>query len=209
MQYIELRELLKGFTIFSLREIRSLDSSFHRRRLSEWQEKGYIRKVVRSYYVFSDLEMNESVLFEIANRIYAPSYISLEMALSYYHLIPESVYGVTSVSTRRTYTFRTPIAEFSYRTMKPALFFGYELVKYNGEVYKIASIEKAILDYLYLHPDINTPGDFAGLRIDRDMLFDQAKKERADEFLSRFDQKTLTGRFRTLWEFLVSDREGI
>ena len=209
MQYIELREALKGFTIFSLRDIWSLDSSFHRRRLNEWQEKDYIRKVMRGYYIFSDLEMNESVLFEIANRIYAPSYISLEMALSYYHLIPESVYGITSVSTRRTYTFKTPIAEFSFRTMKPALFFGYELVKYNSKVYKIASIEKAILDYLYLNPDINTVDDFASLRIDKDMLFDQANKEKTDQFLSRFAQKTLTKRFRTLWEFLTSDREGI
>ncbi len=206
MQYVELRELLKDFTVFSLRDIRSLDSSFHRRRLNEWQEKGYIKKVVRGHYIFADSKTDESVLFEIANRIYAPSYISLEMALSYYNLIPESVYGITSVSTRRTYTFKTPIAEFSYRTIKPALFFGYELASSNGKVYKIASVEKTILDYLYLHSDIATSDDFASLRIDRDMFFEQVNKEKIDQFLNRFAQKALTKRFQVFRESLGSTR---
>ena len=41
----------------------------------------------------------------VANKIYSPSYISLETALSYYGLIPESVYALTSVSTRKTISF--------------------------------------------------------------------------------------------------------
>jgi predicted transcriptional regulator of viral defense system len=82
MRYLELKESLKDFTVFSLADIRQTDSFFHRRRLNEWQEKGYIKKLIRGFYIFSDLELNENVLFEIANRIYAPSYISLEIALS-------------------------------------------------------------------------------------------------------------------------------
>lgn len=208
MQYIELRQLLKDFTVFSLSDIRSVDNSFHRRRLSEWQEKGYIRKVVRGHYIFADLELNEQVLFEIANRIYAPSYISLEMALAHYDLIPESVYGITSVSTRRTYLFKTSIAEFDYRSVKPSIFIGYELVRYNRKVYKIASVEKAILDYLYLHPDIDEIKDFAGLRINQDMFFEQVNKEKIDQLLERFNQKTLARRFRSLWNFLSNVEQG-
>ena len=133
MQYLELKESLKGFTIFSLTDIKKLNGNFHRRRLNEWQDKDYIKKVSKGFYIFSSLELNENVLFEIANRIYTPSYISLEMALSYYHLIPESVYGITSVSTRRTYKFKTSIAEFNYRTINPQLFFGYDIVKYDNK----------------------------------------------------------------------------
>ncbi len=202
MRYLELRESLRGFTVFSLSDIRAIDSSFHRRRLNEWQEKGYIRKIVKGYYTFSDLELNESALFEIANRIYSPSYISLEMALSYYHLIPESVYGVTSVTTRKTYRFKTGVAEFTYRTVKPVLFFGYELVRYDSKVFKIAAIEKAILDYLYLMPHLRTEDDFQSLRLDRDMFFEQVSEERMDGSLALFASKTLTRRVRTLWRFL-------
>lgn len=89
MQYIELKEALKGFTVFSLMDIKKVDSSFFRARLNEWQDKGYIKKVIKGYYIFSDIELSENVLFDIANRIYSPSYVSFEMALSYYHLIPE------------------------------------------------------------------------------------------------------------------------
>lgn len=202
MKYIELKELLKDFTVFSLNDIKRVDDSFYRSRLNEWQKKGYIKKIVKGYYIFSDLEISENVLYEIANRIYAPSYVSLEIALSYYNLIPESVYGITSVSTRKTYKFKTPIAEFSYRKIKPELFFGYELVTYNGKVYKIASIEKTILDYFYLNPHLNTKNDFVGIRIDKNSFFEQVKKERLFHFLKLFSQKSLTKRINLFWEFL-------
>lgn len=202
MRYLELRDSLKDFTVFSLSDIRAVDGSFHRRRLNEWQEKGYIRKIIKGYYVFSDRELNESRLFEIANRIYSPSYISLQMALSYYHLIPESAYGITSVTARKTYRFRTEVAEFAYRTVKPALFFGFELVRYDNKVFKIAAIEKAILDYLYLMPHLKTDEDFRSLRLDRDMFFEQVSEERMNESLALIASKALTGRAHALWRLL-------
>ena len=202
MRYLELKESLKEFTVFSLNDIRAIDGSFHRRRLNEWQEKGYIRKIIKGYYVFSDLELNENALFEIANRIYSPSYISLEMALSHYHLIPESVYGVTSVTTRKTYRFNTEVVEFSYRTLKPALFFGFELVRYDGKIFKIAAAEKAMLDYLYLMPHLKAGEDFRSLRLDKDMFFEQVSEEKINEYLALFASKALTRRAGTLWRFL-------
>lgn len=81
MRYIELREYLKDFTLFSISDIRKIDPNFHRRRLTEWQDKGYILKVIRGYYLFSDTKINEQALFQIANRIYQPSYISFERTL--------------------------------------------------------------------------------------------------------------------------------
>lgn len=202
MQYVELKDALKDFTIFSLNDIKTIDSSFFRARLNEWQKKGYIKKVIKGYYIFSDLGLNENVLFEIANRIYSPSYISLEMALSYYQLIPESVYGITSVSSRRTYKFKTPFAEFSYRTIKQKLFFGYDIVKYDKKYFKIASIEKAILDYFYINSNIKTKDDFASLRINKDIFFKKIDEERLHKFLKKFTQKRLKKRINLFMEFI-------
>lgn len=202
MRFIELKDALKNFTVFSLADIKAIDGSFHRRRLNEWQDKNYIRKIIKGYYIFSDIQLNENTLFEIANRIYSPSYISLEMAISYYRLIPESTYAVTSVSTRRTYRFTTPIAEFIYKTIKPQLFFGYQLVKYDNKYFKIASIEKAILDYFYINPDIKGRHDFASLRINQDELFKQLNEERLFEFLEKFSQKSLTSRIQTFLRYI-------
>ena len=202
MHYIELKETLKDFTIFSLNDIKKIDSRFFRSRLNEWQDKGYIKKIIKGCYIFSDLKLNENVLFEIANRIYSPSYISFEMAFSYYRLIPESVYEITSASTRRTYKFKTPIAEFSYRTISPRLFFGYNLVKYNNKYFKFASIEKAILDYFYINSNLTKNDNFESLRINKDMFFEQINEKKLHRYLEIFDKNSLTRRIKSFWEFI-------
>jgi len=202
MKYIEFRELLKDFTVFSVNDIENTGKKFHRRRLYEWQKKGYIKKLIKGYYIFSDLERTEEVLFEIANRIYAPSYISFEMALSYYHLIPESVYEITSASTRRTYKFETPIAEFSYRSIKRSLFFGYNIIRYAGKSYKIATLEKALLDYFYINSKYRDEADFKSLRFNKDIFFNQLNEKRFFEFLEKFDQAVLSKRMKLFWDYM-------
>ncbi|MGB6606628.1 MAG: hypothetical protein WBF28_02320 [Atribacterota bacterium] len=202
MKFLELKSELKDFTIFSLNEIRNIEPDFYRRRLNEWQDKDYIKKIIRGYYIFSDLKLSEEILFKIANRIYSPSYVSLESALSYYHLIPESVYGITSISTRKTYHFRTSIGEYIYRTLKPPLFFGYDLMKFQEKYLKMACIEKALLDYFYLNPDIETEQDFESLRINKEMFFEKMNEEKLMNFLEKFNQKKLTGRINHFWSYI-------
>lgn len=202
MQYIELNEKLKEFTVFSLNDIRKIDDNFHRRRLNEWQDKGYIIKVTKGNYVFSDFKLNENMLFEIANKIYTPSYISFEMALSYYGLIPESVYGITSASSRRTYDFKTRIGRFVYRTLKPKLFFGYEIVSYNNKSFKIAFAEKAVLDYFYLNHTIKDKNSFESLRINKDNFRKVVNEKKLLGYLEKFGQKSLTKRIKSFLEFI-------
>lgn len=202
MKFIDFKEKLKFFPVFSLIEIKKIDTNFHRRRLNEWQEKGYIKKLIRGYYIFSDLEINENVLFEIANRIYPPSYISFEIALSYYSLIPESIYRITSASTRKTINFSTPIVEFSYKTIKPTLFFGYNLVEYNKKIFKIACPEKALLDYFYLNPQIRSNDDFESLRINSELFAEQVNKNKFLFLANKFDQKRLIKTVNLFMEFM-------
>jgi len=208
MQYVQLRHYFKDFTIFSLNDIRQLEPNFHRRRLNEWQEKGYIKKVIKEFYVFSDKPVDENTVFEMANRIYKPSYISFETALSFYQFIPESVYGVTSASTRRTYTFHTHVGNFFYRTIKPDLFFGYEMNTYNGKIYKIAEPEKSMLDFLYLSPHLRTDPDFESLRINYEIFFQRVDLDKLEAYSLKYSQKTLIRRFSSFIRFLSVQREG-
>jgi len=202
MKFLELKNELKDFTIFSLNEIKNIEPDFYRPRLNEWQDKGYIKKIIRGYYLFSDIELSEEILFKIANRIYSPSYVSLESALFYYHIIPESVYGITSISTRKTYRFTTSIGEFIYRTLKSKLFFGYDLIKFEGKYLKMASMEKALLDYFYLHPDIETEQDFESLRINKEMFLNQISHLKLTNFLEKYNQKKLTGKMNRFWSYM-------
>jgi len=203
MKYIELREKLKDITVFSIKDIeKSADKRFHRRRLNEWQDKDYIKKIVKGYYIFSDLKTDDNVLYKIANKIYDPSYISLETALSYYGLIPESVYALTSVSTRKTSTFNTTIAVFNYRKVKNNLFFGYVIEKHDSEVYKMASPEKAILDLLYLKSDIRSCSDFESLRINSGNFIEIIDREKLFNYLKPYNNKRLTAVISDFWEYI-------
>lgn len=202
MQYIEIKNNLKDFIVFSINDIFKIDKSFHGQRLSEWQKKGYIKKITKGYYIFADLEVNESALFVIANTIYQPSYISLEMALSYYGLIPESVYVITSATSRKRYTFRSPLAQFSYRQFKPRLMFGYRLAAYKNQNFKIAEIEKAILDYFYANPKIKTKGEFEELRINKETFKEKADIGKLNKYLAQFGNRALEKRVNKFIKYI-------
>jgi predicted transcriptional regulator of viral defense system len=205
MNYLSFKEQLKDFISFSLADVRKIDAGFDLRRLSEWQEKGYIKMIRRGHYVFSDLQVNETVLFLMANKTYAPSYVSMEMALFYYNFIPESVYGVTSASSRKTNRFVTSFGEFIYHHIKPQLMFGYHLVSYRGLNFKIAEPEKAILDYFYLNAHLNTEDDFAGLRINGEEFKEQTNTDKLERYLAAFGNKRLEKRLTNFLTYINHD----
>lgn len=202
MKFIEFKLYFEPFLVFSLIEIKKKFPQFDIRRLHEWQSKGYIRKIIRSYYIFSDLELNEMTLFLVANKIYKPSYISFEMAFSYYHLIPEGVYSVTSATTKKTSAFSTAMGHFDYHSIKHSLMFGYILVKYHEHEIQIAEVEKAILDFLYIHSDVSSEDDFAGLRLNVALLSRLLNKAKFKKYLKMYDEKKLTIRANEFLTFL-------
>lgn len=202
MQYIELKDKLNEYIVFSLQDINKLDEGFYHSRLNDWQNKGYIKKIRRGYYMFTDQELNESVLFCVANKIYSPSYISLEMALSYYNLIPESVYGLTSVTSNKTKKFKTGIGEFIYSHFKSELLFGYSLVSIGGASYKIAEFEKAILDFFYINTNLKTEADYFELRINQEEFKTRLDYEKLIKYLSLFNNKSLEKRIKKFLKFM-------
>jgi predicted transcriptional regulator of viral defense system len=89
---------------------------------------------------------------QIANLLYGPSYISLEWALSFYHLIPERVAVVTSVTTGSNKEFATQIGTFTYHHLSGSRYsMGMNHVKVEGQLggFLIASREKALADTLF------------------------------------------------------------
>ena len=203
MIYLELKTGLKDFLVFTLNDVRKLDPDFDRRRFSEWQKKEYIIKLRRGYYMFSDGQPEqEEELFVVANKLYGPSYVSLEMAFRYYNIIPEGVYSTTSVATRKTANFKTPVGNFIYHRLKPSLFFGYHLKSEGGATFKIAELEKALLDYLYLKPHIATEEDFEGMRFDPEMMKRNFNFETFAKYAASFHSDSIRRRAETLAAFL-------
>lgn len=90
--------------------------------------------------------------YVLAERIYGPSIISLESAMSYHGLIPEAVKIITSVTGRRRNYFRTPLGDYSYMTVPSKnLMCSTQRVIDGDAVYLMASPWRAITDYVYCY----------------------------------------------------------
>jgi predicted transcriptional regulator of viral defense system len=202
MQFFELKDQLKDFTVFSLSDLRKIEPKFYQPRLSEWQNKGYIKMVRKGYYIFAGTQLSEETLFLIANKLYTPSYVSFEMALSYYNLIPEGVYSITSATTKKTARLKTPIGEFSYRSIKPQLMFGYSIHSTAKQPYKLAEIEKAVLDYLYLNPMSTKKTDLEEWRFNGKEFLDRADISKFNRYVKIFNSPSLERRAKQFIKFI-------
>src|SRR3989339_1335591 len=93
------------------------------------KEGSHILNFKKGIYAFS---INPPTKFEIANKLYQPSYISFETALSHYGIIPETVYVITSATTKRFNELNIKNSVFKYYKIKKKLFFGYIPKKIEG-----------------------------------------------------------------------------
>ncbi|MFH1054874.1 MAG: hypothetical protein V1744_02135 [Candidatus Altiarchaeota archaeon] len=154
MKYIGLANKLRKNkqTIFSLADILNLYPDANRKtlknNLTNWQSRGYIGKLRRGIYEDATSGKETPDLY-IANRLYTPSYVSLETALSYYNIIPEVTAQVTSVTTKPTREYRNRHGLFTYRSCKETAYSGYHILRYEGEKVMMADREKTLIDYIY------------------------------------------------------------
>ena len=94
----------------------------------------------------------------LAPLIYGPSYVSLETALAHHGLIPERVYEITSVTSKRAKLFRTPVGRFSYRPVNESVYgYGVGLQPATGGAYFLAEPEKALCDRIACVPPAAAP----------------------------------------------------
>jgi predicted transcriptional regulator of viral defense system len=156
-------------------------------------------KLRNQYYAFPECRQMPDFARYVANRIYAPSYISLHSALSFYGMIPEEVVQVTSVTTLKTAKFENGFGTFHYQNVKTPLYFGYEIKSMqNGRGLMFATPEKALLDLLYLNPYYKTEQDMEELRLDEDFMQSELSTERLADYLSRIGSKALEQRVRCM-----------
>lgn len=149
-------------------------------KISELLKSGQLIALRRGLYVAgpeTDLPIPDSIL--LANHLRGPSYVSLESALSYWGMIPERVFEVSSVTLKTSKIYDTPIGRFTYRHLDaPYYSFGVQRVQLaTDQMAMIASPEKAICDKIVLTSgvllrSINQTMDFLteDLRIDIEQL---------------------------------------
>jgi predicted transcriptional regulator of viral defense system len=203
MQFQEFQRAFASYPVIHQSEVELVFPGYDRNALTRWQKKGYLIKLRNGLYRLTDLRIQgDQDLFCIANALCEPSYVSVESALSWYGIIPEGVFSVISITTRKTQQYSTEIGHFEYRQLKPGRFFGYSIDTSGSVPFKIAEIEKAILDLLHFAPLLGTTEAFDGLRMHLPELQGRLHVQILMEYASRFRSQALSRRFRKLMQYL-------
>lgn len=134
-----------GKDVFDISDVKKLfpDEKHINTAIKRLVDSGAIIKVARGVYL---LQGHSFDVEKFATKLYYPSYISFESALSKYGIINQGLYNLTLATTRHSKKIILKDIECDYSKLKPELFFGFNLI---GGTY-IAEPEKAVLDLLYL-----------------------------------------------------------
>lgn len=133
-------------TSLQFRQIFDVSPVSAQKFLERYTKKGVFERVKKGFYIYKSRPPS---VYLLANKLYEPSYISFDTALSYHKLIPETVYSVTSATTQPTREFIWGQATFSYHKIKKEAFTGYGLISIGEEAVLMAEKEKAVVDFLY------------------------------------------------------------
>jgi hypothetical protein len=139
---------------------------------SRYVKKGLLTRLKRGMYARTEnlANLGQVELFQIANLLQVPSYVSLMTALSYYGMSTQVQRDFfESISIKRTKTFDRGGLSFRYLKIHPRLYGGFR--KDRGAF--IALPEKAILDSFYLNSMGRYPLDVSSLdlaKLDEQLL---------------------------------------
>ncbi len=125
-------------------------------RIKKLIDLGWLIRIRRGFYLNNYLLekslQKEELLEYVGGVLKYPAYVSLEYALAKYGLIPESIYTITYVTTKKTARYQTEKVSFAFRAIKQSLFWGFEERKFGQGKYWFASKEKALFDFIYFTP---------------------------------------------------------
>ncbi len=199
MNWIEFKNSMFDLGCFSIHQVYAWQPRFDRNNFVRWTRKGYLVRLRRGLYAFPEYKSKPDSSVYFASRIYNPSYISLHSALSFYGLIPEGVVQITSVTSLKTAVFRNDFGEYSYKSVRDDLMFGYvPHPLLDGRTTSYATLEKALLDLLYLYPFYKTEDEIANLRLDGDILCEDLNLAELESFMARFRSTALEKRMQLL-----------
>jgi len=121
-------------------------------KINHLKQYGVLKPIKKGLYFHSSIISNNILSKEVlANTILGPSYISLEYALAYHGLIPESVHQLTSVTTKRSKEYHTEVGLFTYKQIRMDLYsLGLKIEQQHKRSFIMATKEKAICDMIYL-----------------------------------------------------------
>lgn len=154
---------------------------------------GGIVRIKKGLYCLSlKYQRHKMNLYQLAQYIYGPSYVSMESALSYHGWIPEAVRTLTNACIKKSKDFMTPLGAFNFKRIPSTAFYDEvdRMTSEDGEAFFMARPLKALADYVYIHKE-----DWTGLtpaieslRIEPDCL-EELKQEELDRLYKNYNSK--------------------
>jgi len=157
---------------------------------NRYVKQNLLLRLKRDFYMTPDkfYNLKEEGLFQIANYLQVPSYVSLISALSYYNISTQQLRGIIeSVALKRSKTFSVDGTEFRFILVKKDFYAGF--ITENN--FFIASPEKALADAVYLL-------SIGKYNLDFDAVdFGKISKQKVSKYLKLTNIRT-----KTFWEKL-------
>jgi len=126
-------------------------------KISELLKSGELISIRRGLYMIGPkMGLLSPEPFLVANHLRGPSYVSLESALSYWNMIPERAYEISSVTIKTSKMYKTEVGRFSYQQLKiPYYSYGIKNISLSPkQSMLIASPEKALCDKVVLTSNV-------------------------------------------------------
>jgi len=182
---------IKIFSVLDFRRVFDIDYELAKKTIFRYVKKKIFIKAKKGLYFLAN---NLPFDFEIANKLYQPSYISFETALSFYGIIPETIFEITSATPKISRQFIANSLKFSYKKIKKECFLGYKPEKIKNAIILVAEPEKALADFLY----------FVALK-KRSLSYERInlkkiKKQKLIKYAKCFNNKKLLKLIKTLYD---------
>lgn len=181
MKIEELAELVSPDGIFHTGQIVAGSKSVQdvRRQLDRWVKRGWVTRLRRGVYRLNKPYAAASAhQFTIANALNRASYVSLQSAMAFHGMIPESTPVTTSVTPARPEELETPVGRFIFRHVAARLFTGFDELEVAPRQFAVvATPEKALFDLLYLTPGSDQQAYLEELRLNLPDSFDVPQLE--------------------------------
>jgi len=202
------------FTIESVKQLWGVESASDatiRTAIYRWMKAGQLIQLKKGVYMprrFFERHAGDYNFSAAVSSILLPqSYLSLEFILQRHQILTEITYPITAVTTKNTRVIETPLGIIWYRHLKTSLYRGYTISDYFGIPVALASVAKALFDYLYLRPWAgNIPNKTYSLAEDLRLNLDEFSPADREEFAKfaveshSLKMKSILANFRkTLW----------
>ncbi|MFA4817195.1 MAG: hypothetical protein WC608_00535 [Parcubacteria group bacterium] len=153
MTIMYLSDLVKSRqTVFSIADLGKIwkigDPKYLKVVASRFSKNGQLQRLKRGIYAISD----EYDVFELANKLKAPSYISLETVLAKENIVFQD-YGQTVFSVSNNSIEKEAVGKvFTYSKITDEILSNPLGIQLQGQAY-VANPERAVCDRIYLSPN--------------------------------------------------------